>query len=452
MIEPLPARKSGTAKPVMESERIASLDVLRGVAIFGIFMVNIPFFSMTLTDSIAIGGLADSSQGDQWAWLLVKALFELKFISLFSLLFGVGLVLQMMRLEARGAAFVPVYVRRLLTLALIGLAHGLLIWYGDILFMYAIAGSVLLLFRSLNAKSLLMLAAASFLLGGVIYGGCTAAGTVAEQAQAQRVHAAAEERTEDEIAATQHRTDVDDRWERYRAAMRESGYNPEHPAWGEAERIAYKEGPFLAALEIRAFSFIIGHILVAGVLLGFLPRILGFFLLGAALMKLGFFSPKWSRWHLHLFIIGMLLGLPLEIASALSYPAADWSISGVSLLGEVVHYFSSMALCLGYVGGICLLVHSGRLRPISRALASVGRMALTNYIGQSIVATFVMYWWGLALFGELSRPQQLALVCGIFAGQIVFSVLWLQLFTMGPLEWLWRAATYGRLHALLRTR
>ena len=114
------------------------------------------------------------------------------------------------------------------------------------------------------------------------------------------------------------------------------------------------------------------------------------------------------------------------------------------LVGEASRYYSSALLSFGYVGAITLIVHAGILRPATSALAFVGRMALTNYLMQTVIATGIMYWWGLGQFGTWSGPAMIGLVLGIYASQIVFSAIWLRLFRMGPLEWLWRSLTYLR--------
>ena len=146
--------------PVKERERIVALDVLRGFALLGIFMVNMQFFAMPFGELISPDFYDGASIGDVLAWGFVKAFFEYKFISLFSLLFGAGLIIQMTRAEARGRRFVPLYLRRLLVLAVIGLVHGFGLWYGDILFVYACAGLVVFLCRRWRPKTMLIIAGA----------------------------------------------------------------------------------------------------------------------------------------------------------------------------------------------------------------------------------------------------------------------------------------------------
>src|SRR5690606_20445306 len=133
-------------------------------------------------------------------------------------------------------------------------------------------------------------------------------------------------------------------------------------------------------------------------------------------------------WHVRLFAAGFAIGLPLEALMAAAYWSSGFEMNWMTLGSESLHYLGSAALFLGYVGGMTLLASSHAAEFITKALAAVGRMALTNYLAQSVIATFIMYWWGLGLFGEFDRAQQLLLVVCIFLGQIALSIVWLRCF------------------------
>ena len=180
-------------------------------------------------------------------------------------------------------------------------------------------------------------------------------------------------------------------------------------------------------------------------------RVLSMFFMGAALMKLNFFSPDRHVWHRRFCMIGLGIGLPLELAFAsLAYIGAVSERIGVVMLGGLLHEVGSYALCLGLVGGMTLLVSSGAMRWLTGAMASAGRLALSNYLLQTVASTFHMYWWGLAWFGDVTRVQQIGLVLLIYAAQLVVSVIYLRLFTIGPVEWLWRTVTYMKPQPILR--
>lgn len=439
--------------PVGEAERIVSLDVLRGVAILGIFLVNIVFFADVMAASMDPAAMAGEPLSEQLAWMVVRVFAEMKFMSLFSLLFGIRLVVQFERARQRGVDFRGKYLRRLLILMCIGLAHGLLLWYGDILFMYAVGGLVLFFFRCWRPGLLVMAAAVCLGLGWLLYGGLAGLNVVGAQFQPEDAEQMEVREAERGVGAVSVAAEgVDDRWERWRSAMRRWGQahgNVLDASWAEAEMIAYKEGPMLATILTRAISFA-GHVFVAGVFGGFGFRIMGMFLLGAALMKWNFFEAGKRGLHRQLFLWGMLCGLLLEAAAAWLYYSSDYQVTWGTFAAENLHWVGSFVLMWGYVGGVCMLVHAGVAQWLQRGLAAVGRMALSNYLMQSVVASFVMYWWGLRLFAELGRAQQVLLVLGVFVLQILLSVLWLGRLEFGPMEWVWRTLTYMRLQPLLR--
>ncbi len=467
-------------RPVGESERIVALDVLRGFAIFGIFMVNMQFFAMPFAEIFAPKAFDDGPLSERLAWGLVKFLFEFKFISLFSLLFGVGLVIQMTRAEARGHGFAPVFRRRLAVLAIIGLVHGFLLWYGDILFIYACVGTILLLCRRARAKSLLIGAGSIVaivltiqiaLLGLILaFGGqldwsdgssppsvapsdepaaAELEGAPVDDAAAGG-EAAAEapvEAQETDLTWSQSNPELAERLP-WLAVMIDTRFNLAGEIWMDAETAAYKSGPLGDALGFRGVTYII---VVVAAVFGYGWRALSMFFVGAALMKLQFFSPVRRAWHRRLCVWGLGIGLPLELAfTSLAYLGTSEDKVAPLMLGGVCHEVGSYAMCLGLVGGMTLLVSGGALRWLTGAMACVGRLALSNYLLQTVVATAMTYWWGLGLFGDITRVQQIALVVPIYLGQIALSMLWLRFFTIGPLEWVWRSLTYLRWQKALR--
>jgi uncharacterized protein len=235
---------------------------------------------------------------------------------------------------------------------------------------------------------------------------------------------------------------------RWLQALVDSEFQPKSPSWTDAETLAYAEGPMLATLTIRGLSWLMMMVFI--LISGFGLRVVATFCIGAALMKLGFFSPSWSRWHRRLALWGIGVGLPLEILTALMGLATDFEISLLKVAAEMTHYVGSLALAFGYLGAVTGIVTSGRLTALSQGIAAVGRTALSNYLGQTLIATTIMYWWGLGLFGSVSRPAQIGLVCAIYALQVVVSVLWLRSFRIGPMEWLWRSLTYREPQPFLR--
>ena len=213
-------------------------------------------------------------------------------------------------------------------------------------------------------------------------------------------------------------------------------------AWREIEVIAYKEGPLPATVVVRAATFLI--ILVMIGLGGFLFRVIGMFMLGMALMKLNFFDARRRRWHVLMAALGLPLGLAGEITAMLLLSTGRDGLTWQMAMSDPVHQISSLVLCFGYVGAVTLAVSHGVLPRLTAAVACVGRTALSNYLLQSVIATFLMYWWGLGWFDSVTRPAQLGLVAAIFVLQIILSVIWLRYFRFGPVEWLWRSLTYAK--------
>ena len=449
--EPATAGRGTTiAQPVHESERIATLDVLRGFAILGILIPNIFFFGMPLTASLDTSTLPEEGLASTIAWAFMKIFAEFKFVSLFSLLFGVGMIVQMNRAGAKGAAFGPIYLRRLLLLGGIGLFHALFIWYGDILFVYAMIGFAVFFLRELPARKLLIGGLALLILSVILAAGCLGIGAyAATMGENQRAAQIEDDHEAADAPASISPGAEDDRWERFINAFSSMSGEPGDLNFAEAERVAYGEGPFAATMIMRGVTWL--FMLVFAALSGFAFRVIGMFLIGAALMKLGFFSDRFASTHRRLLLIALPFGLLLEFTAFGLAAATGFQNALIVTAGEILHQFASIFVCFGYLGAIAVIVRAGAFGWLQTGLAAVGRTALSNYLAQSVIVTSIMYWWGLGQFGHFSRAELLGLAAIIFTVQVVFSVLWLKTFRFGPVEWLWRSMTYLRLQPLRRS-
>lgn len=425
--------------PVAEQERLAVLDVLRGAALLGIFVVNMPFFAMPLMQCLADPALQDGPLSERLAFSAVNLLFTYKFISLFSLLFGMGFALQWHKARSRGGAFAPIYLRRLAVLFLFGLAHGVGLWYGDILLVYAIAALPLMLCAALSVKTLVTLAGAALVISMTLAVGVNSAQLLTLDAFAAEI--------EQDYARGQALVDQGDAPSGMEA-ITQAQFDPGHPVWLDAETRAYRDGPLADATAFRAVTF--GYALLFAAL-GYGWRVLAMFLLGAAMMKTGFLGPDHRLWHRRLALVALPVGLLLEGVVVTVHWLAGHDITWAVVFMLPVHEAGSLLLMLGYVGAICLIVHGGALPRLSGAVAAAGRMALTVYISMTVLGTAVTYWWGLGWFGSLSRVTLLVLPVAIYAGLVLISVVWLRRFRFGPLEWLWRSATYLKLQPMSRT-
>ncbi|MCF7750982.1 DUF418 domain-containing protein [Bacillus subtilis subsp. subtilis] len=393
---------SPSLQPVTTGDRIAVLDILRGFALLGILLMNMEAFSGPL--DLAFTNIDPHWQGlDYGADAAIYVLVQGKFFTLFSLLFGAGFAIMAQRAEAARRAFTPFYLRRSAALLLIGLCHALLVWSGDILVVYALVSLPLLACREaptrwLPAMGVLtyLCAAVLMLLLGLLMG-----------LSAQ--HDPAGEQARDALAKAAQTIDM--------------------------QRQAYGHGSYLQAVVQRLRDFItqLGAIIVVG------PEVLGMFLIGSWFARSGALAApaNHARLYWRLRWVALPTGLAMMLASAIWQPyLAPGTFTAASGAAFALGSVASLLMCLGYLAWI---VHA---RSRLQWLAPVGRMALTQYIAQSLVCTWVFYGYGLGAFEQLPRAAQVPFAIGLFALQVVVSHAWLRHFRFGPLEWLWRAMTY----------
>lgn len=400
--------------PTEPRERIKVVDVIRGFALFGILIVNMELFSApTLYGTpFPAGGSESDRVIDLWITFFARG----RFYSLFSLLFGMGLALQMLRLEARGVRFIPLYSRRLLVLLGFGVFHSLFLWHGDILVTYAVLGAFLLLFRKKSSGTLLTWVAVLF-VAPIMYSALTRG--------IQELRATSGEGAG--VRTAVEATAAEDDEARSLEAVRRYGSG----TWGEimGQRVQDLQREYLP-----------------DTLRSTLPQIFMMFLLGLAIGR----SRMLEDVDRHLPILrlawwlGALSGF-LELVLLLG-----WILPGRSMPGVLdaawggIHQTNRTMLCLFYFSTLVLLFRSDAWARILSALSAPGRMALTNYLLQSIICTTVFYSYGLGLYGKVGAEEGLVISCAIFLVQLVASNLWLKRFRFGPAEWLWRTLTYGR--------
>jgi uncharacterized protein len=462
-----------TLAPVRAKERIAALDAVRGFALLGIFMVNIQFFSATMGEMFTPTPREGSTQLDSAAFYGVKTLATGKFYPLFSMLFGMGMAMQLMRARKAGRGFAGFYTRRLVVLGAIGLAHALLLWYGDILFIYALAGAVMMLLINLSARKLVVIGAALVIASALMTGGITALEALAERPDQPSVEAgtspegegalgeAAPDPTEppeesgtpnalagDSQAEGDEPNDLERFFEGLSTGQVTEG--PTDPLWIAAERSAHAEGPFLHLFIMRALSWVT-MLIYWQVLMGGFLHVVAMFCFGAALMKAEFFHAHRRGLQKGLLAAGVLVGLPLSVLATV-WPVADESMMPAKFGASIAIVIGGPLVSAAYLSAITLLVEAAPGSIAARAVANLGRLALTNYLMQTILATTLFYYWGFGLFGEVSPAETVGIVLAIYAFQIVFSAVWLRVFRIGPAEWVWRSLTYLKLQPMLRER
>ncbi|WP_419948377.1 DUF418 domain-containing protein [Candidatus Palauibacter sp.] len=404
----MPATRTGA--PVTRSERIQAIDVLRGVAVLGILIVNIWSFAWVTAaysnPSVAPGGGLGGL--DLWIWAAVNVFADTKFISIFSLLFGAGIAMMNERMRRRGVPGGRLHYRRQSWLLVIGLLHAYGIWHGDILVPYALCGFVLYGCRDWAPRRLLW--AGGCAVGVVVLFMGLAHWTIPDWPAEERAAVAAE-------------------WAPSTAEI--------------GAEIEAMRGGWARQMPVRAYyAFLVETVAFAGYLLW---RAGGLMLVGMALYKLGVLSARRPvSFYRRLAVWGLGLGLPLAAAGVWYNVTAGFAWEQSKLGGSLFNYVGSVGVFLGYVGLVMLAARSGRLARAQARLAAVGRMALTNYIAQSLICTLIFYGHGLGLFERVGGVGCVAIVVAIWSMQLAWSPWWLARFRFGPLEWLWRTLSYGR--------
>ena len=399
--------------PIPEQERLAGLDLVRGVALLGILLVNIQAFSMpaaALANPTAYGNLAGV---DFIVWAASHLFAEQKFLTLFSFLFGAGVCLSAGRAEALGLRPAPLHRRRMLWLMLFGIAHAYLVWYGDILFLLAVAGLAAYPLHRRGPAALLCTGLALLCIPSLL---TLALGFSMPYWDASSMETFISEwRPGDAPIAAE----VD-------------AYTG---GWSDQLRQRVSQAVYLQTVVAAIWSF---------------WKVLGLMLIGMALCKLETFTvdrrPRFCR-------RAVAVGLPISLAligfGIYRNTQAGWSADYSPFFGTQYNYWGSTIVALAY---LCMILSlARRLRPgFRRAVSAVGRTALSNYLLQSLVCTLLFYGHGLGLFGQISRGGQMLVVAAVWGMQLVASSWWLVRFRHGPAEWLWRSLTYGAPQPLRR--
>ncbi len=403
-----------SATPVAPGERVELMDVLRGVALFGVFLMNFTVFAragvMSTEEQLLSLPTAplDHALAQVLAWLAMD-----KANTLFAFLFGLGFYLQMQRLEARGVDFVPLYFRRMTVLLIFGVLHLVFVWTWDILHLYALAGFILVAFRDLSNRAL-------------IFGGI--------------------------LCATLTRTAVM-AFEEFTPAATWAGAPGPYSDAAVLERQQLSQAGDYFGIVGNFLDWAVVDYLLSGMILGWLCYVIGRFFIGVWvgrhewITRAGDFLPGWRRVLRWTLPAGLIIeGVAVLVAESPLLPGYDHR----EFYGDALHLASVPVLAAGYVAAVVVGFHSVLGRRLLRPFAWAGRMALTNYICQSFVMGFVLFGVGpgLALAGRIGTAAITGIVIVVFAAQILGSRLWLARFQYGPLEWLWRALTYGTWPAL----
>jgi uncharacterized protein len=432
-----PSGRAAAVGPTERGERIRSLDLLRGVAVLGILLVNIWAYALPFPAAMN-PHLSGFDQGlDRLAYVIVNVAGWTKFMPIFSMLFGAGIVLFAQRLEERGRKPAGFFYRRQFWLLVIGLIHGYLLWNGDILVPYAVCGMILYLFRRKRPRTLVVLAIAAMLVSKVtMQGGALYMESLREQAQAaESALAAGETLTAEQEAALEQWRDQQKSWSPTAEEIREN--------------VAAMRGGWPTIFAESGHELVMMHLFVYP--FGFGWNIAGFMLLGMALFKTGILKGKRPpRFYIRMAVLCYGVGLPLALLGLWYFNTRQGAFVDVMRLGFPIVEVSGPIVALGHIALIILAGQRGWWGGLEARLAAAGRMAFTNYLTQTIIGTTIFYGWGFGLYGALSRFELLGVMVAIWALQLWWSPLWLRHFRFGPFEWAWRSLTYRRRQPLRR--
>jgi uncharacterized protein len=389
--------------PIGKPDRIDSLDALRGVALLGILLVNI--FSFAQPHYSSPNAYGDLRGANFAVWLFSHTFAYLKFLSIFSMLFGAGVYLFTSRIEGAGRQSGWLHYRRMLVLIMFGLLHAYFLWFGDILVHYGICGLLLYPFRQCPPRRLILIGTVILLvpiLAGVFY------------------------------ISTMGPND-------FREFEKDLHPTPN----AVASDLATFRGGWLGQLSTRANEAFEFETTVFG--WEYFWRELGLMLIGMALFKLGVFSAALTRAvYLRMIIAAILFGIPLTWYGVYANYKVGWQSMSIYFRGEFVDYVASLFVAFGWVGAIMLACRMPALRLLTYPLKAVGRAAFSNYILQTLICSTLFYGHGFGLYGHISRVGQFGIVLVIWALQLIVSTLWFRFFRMGPLESLWRSLTYWK--------
>ncbi len=396
------------------TQRHQSIDAVRGFAVLGILLMNIVGMGMPTFAYVDPTYYGDLHGANFWVWAVNFVITDGKMRALFTMLFGASMLLIADRAEGRTPGPAATHYRRAFWLLVIGFLHAYFLFFGDILVCYAIAGAVAFLFRKLPPKALIATGAA------ILIALLTKSLVEAEHIKALQAAVAAGAATPAQAA----------QWQELQLFLNA-------PQSLGVDEIAKMRGDFFSALQSR---FRAATIVQLGFLpLDAIPEAIGQMLIGAGLFRLGFFTLGWSsRAYAAMIAIGYLIGVPVMIWLCWSTVQADF---------EPVRQHALFALtaaprpfiALAHASVLMLIIRAGALTVLVNRLEAAGRMAFSNYLGTSIITTFVFCGFGLGLYGQLERHQLYYVVAGVWAFILLWSRPWLARFHYGPFEWVWRS-------------
>lgn len=428
--------------PVGAAERIQALDTTRGFAVLGILLMNIWSFAGPQAISDYPSAAADWGGAPLATWAIIHTLFEGSQRALFSMLFGAGMLLMVGRLEAAspGAPVGKIYFRRIFLLMAFGLFDAfVLLWAADILLVYALCGLLLYPLRRVGTRWLLIAACIVFALhAGLRTLDWRESIALEHEYEALRADGSLARPLDTATAA---------RVEQWEAKLRRARPDLADPEIVESVRI--NGSGALGEFLVERWSTSLFVQVFVGLKSWFLDA-LGTMLLGMALLRSGILTLRAPpRAYARLVIVGYGIGLPLAAWETATLITSDFD--PVTKARHLMHYdLRRIAVACGHLGLILSFCRTWPDIALARRIAAVGRMALSNYLGQSILGGLIFYSVGLGLYGRFTGYYLYLVVIGVWAVQIAFSNWWLSRYRFGPFEWIWRSLTYRQRQPMSR--
>lgn len=413
--------------PTTLTERINSIDIIRGIAVLGILLLNIIAFGLASDDPTICGG------ADRWnirIWAFVDIFFEGTMRGLFTMLFGVGFMIFTSRGITKGVGIntADYYTRRILWLLFFGAFHSyVLLWYGEILFIYAICGLMLFAFRTVKPKYLIVLGILVLTIGSLKY-----VMEYRSDLNSRKAGLAAELLLKNNVELSEEQELSLKNWEAKKSKSIDVDRKNKalHQSYLSIAKYRFHETMRNHTVNLYNYYFWDSF---------------GFMLIGMAFFTWGVFHAKRSnRFYFIMMLVGFALGLSVNLYEMNLVRTNNFSPIAISQ-AKVTYHAGRLFMTLGHIGLIMIFIKSGILRFLQNALAAVGKMAFSNYIVHTIICNFIFLGFGLSLFGKLQRYELYFVVIAIWIVQLIYSPIWLKYFRYGPLEWLWRSLTYSKI-------
>jgi uncharacterized protein len=376
--------------------------------------MNIQSFSMIGAAYINPMAFGDLTGINKWVWIVSHLVASEKFMSIFSMLFGAGIILFSEKVVAKGLNAAALHYRRMLWLLAFGMIHAYLIWYGDILVAYSLCGMLVFLFKKMNPQKLVFWAAVFFSVPIImnLFFGMTIPYWPAES------------------------------------------YNLNLESWlpsaeKTAREIQAMQGSWIEQMEVRVESSIFTQTFLFFWITFW--RVTSMMLLGMALFKWGVLTSRKSvRFYVFLSLTGLIAGFTIIAMGVSENFRAGWKMDFSMFAGMIYNYTGSIAVALGYIALVMLICKQSLWHGVINTFSLIGKTAFSNYIIMSLLGMFIFSGTGLGLFGQIDRKYQILFVFAIWIIIILFSRLWLCKFQYGPMEWLWRILTYLRVQPFIR--